>query len=183
RDPEPQLVAESSRARLHEFAHGAEHSAGRENRQPVAAHQAQREECPGPPHRSGEPGMVDDVGKCEEMHEPRESEIGLAAVEYVAHILPQPRRIAEGIGAHYRGDRHDSEASGEEPRVVCDTAALKSPSCENADGEDELPGDGVQPPGSRNGPAWQIERETASCRIDPGPGCDHHPTLSAPQPL
>src|SRR6516165_1117180 len=102
--------------------------------------------------------MIDDVGKREEMHEPRESEIGLAAVE---HVSPQPRPIAEGIGAHYRRDRHDSEASGEEPRVVGDTAALKSPPCENADGEDELPRDGVEPPGSLNGPGWQIERERA----------------------
>ena len=33
--------------------------------------------------------MIDDVGKREDMHEPRESEIGLAAVEHVAHVLPQ----------------------------------------------------------------------------------------------
>src|SRR5262249_44610353 len=124
RDPEPQLVAESFCARLHELAHGAEHSAGRENRQTVAAHQAQWEEGPGPPHRSGEPGMVDDVGKCEEMHEPRESEIALAAVEYVVRVLPEPRCKAEGIGAHGRSDRDDREASSEEPRVVGDTAAL-----------------------------------------------------------
>ena len=87
--------------------------------------------------------MVDDVGKGEEMHEPREPEIGLAAVEHVAHIVPQPRRKAEGIGAHYRGYRDDSEASGEQPRVVGDTAALNSATCANADGEDELPCDGV----------------------------------------
>src|SRR3979490_1102647 len=105
--------------------------------------------------------MIDDVGKREKMHEPRESEIGLAAVEHVAHVLPQPRRIAEGIGAHYRSDRDDSEASGEEPRVVGDTAALKSASCENADGEDGLPPDGgeeevprggFEEPGPLNGP-------------------------------
>src|SRR5258706_4026412 len=105
--------------------------------------------------------MIDDVGKRKKMHEPRQSEIGLAAVEHVPHVLPQPRRIAEGIGAHYRGDRDNSKASGEEPRVVGDTAALKSASCENADGEDELPRDGVEPPGSLNGPRWQIEREGA----------------------
>src|SRR5215831_10649349 len=103
--------------------------------------------------------MIDDVGKREEMHEPRESEIGLVAVEHVAHVLPQPRCVAEGIHAHYRGARHDSEASGEEPRVVADTAALESAACENADGEDELPRDGVEPPGSLNGPGRQIQRE------------------------
>src|SRR5262249_31976060 len=116
--------------------------------------------------------MIDDVGKREEMHEPRESEIGLAAVEHVAHALPQPRPIAAGIGAHSRGYRHDSEASGEEPRVVGDTAALQSASCKNADGEDELPRDRVEEPGSRNGPGWQIERERARCQIDPGRGCE-----------
>src|SRR5215471_6586104 len=77
----------------------------------------------GKPHRSGEPGMVDDVGKREEMHEPRESEIALAAVEHAVRVLPQPRRKAEGVGAHDRRDRDDREASGEEPRVVGDTAA------------------------------------------------------------
>src|SRR5262249_57658454 len=101
---------------------------------------------------AGAGGVIDDEGKGEEMGEPRESEIGLVAVEHVAQVLPQPRRIAEGIGAHDRGDHHDNEANGEEPRVVSDTAALKSASCENADGEDELPRDGVEPPGSLNGP-------------------------------
>src|SRR5215813_9614202 len=96
--------------------------------------------------------MIDDVGKREEMHEPRESEIGLAAVEHVAQVLPQPRRIAEGIGAHCRGDHHDSEANGKKPRVVRDTAALNSARCEYANGEAELPRDGVEPPGSLNGP-------------------------------
>src|ERR1700757_3729735 len=100
---------------------------------------------------------MDDVSKREEMHEPRESEIGLAAVEHVAHPLPQPRRTAERIGAHHRGDRDDSEASCEEPRVVGDTTALKSASCEDADGEDELPPNGVEEPSSLNGPGWQIE--------------------------
>src|SRR2546428_6271139 len=99
--------------------------------------------------------MIDDVGKREKMHEPRESEIGLAAVEHVAHVLPQPRRITEGIGAHYQGDRDDSDASGEEPRVVGDTAALNSATCDNANGEDELPCHGVEEPGSLNGPCRQ----------------------------
>src|SRR5262245_29798322 len=103
--------------------------------------------------------MVDDVTKREEMHEPRDSETGLPAVEHVVHVLPQPRRIAEGLGAQHRGDRDHSEASGEEPRVVGDTAALKPAPRENADGEDELPRDGVEPPGSLNGPGREIERE------------------------
>src|SRR5262249_59104574 len=119
------------------------------------------EEGRAPPNRSGAAGMIEVEGSREKMPKPRESEIGLAAVEHVAHVLPQPRPIAEGIGAHYRGDRHDSEASGEEPRVVGDTAALQSASCKNADGEDKLPRDGVEEPGSRNGPGWQIERERA----------------------
>src|SRR5262249_5523392 len=118
--------------------------------------------------------MIDDVGKREEMHEPRESEIGLK-VERVPHVLPQPRCKAAGIGTDYRGDRDNSEANGEEPRVVGDTAALKSASCENANGEDELPRDGVEPPGSLNGPRWQIEREGARRQIDPGRGCEHQP--------
>jgi hypothetical protein len=43
RGPERDLVAESFRARLHDqVAHGAEDGAGRENRQTVAADQAQR---------------------------------------------------------------------------------------------------------------------------------------------
>src|SRR6476661_4066794 len=120
--------------------------------------------------------MIDDVGKREEMHEPRESEIRLE-VEHV--MLPQPRRIAEGIGTHYRGDRDNSEANGEEPRVVGDTAALKAASCDNADGEDELPRDGVEPPGSLNGPRRQIEREGARRQIDPGRGCEHQPIVAA----
>src|SRR5262249_24253411 len=123
--------------------------------------------------------MIDDVGKREEMHEPRESEISLVAVEHVPHVLPQPRCIAEGIGTHYRGDRDNSEANGEEPRVVGDTAALKAASCDNADGEDELPGNGVEPPGSLNGPRWQIERERARRQIDPGRGCENQPIVAA----
>src|SRR5262249_57082755 len=118
-------------------------------------------DAPGRPNRSSEPEMVADVARREEMKEPRESEIGLAAVEHVVHVLPQPRRIAEGLGAHHRGDHDDSEASSEEPRVVGDTAALKPASRENADGEDELPRDGVEPPGSLNGPGREIERERA----------------------
>ena len=42
RGPERQLVAESFCARLHDLAHGAQDGAGRENRQTVAADQAQR---------------------------------------------------------------------------------------------------------------------------------------------
>jgi hypothetical protein len=42
RGPERHLVAESFRARLYDLAHGAQDGAGRENRQTVAADQAQR---------------------------------------------------------------------------------------------------------------------------------------------
>src|SRR5262249_22880133 len=109
--------------------------------------------------------MIDDVGKREEMHEPRESEIGLE-VEHVPHVLPQPRRIAEGMGPHSGGDRDNGEENCEDPPVVGDTAALKAASCDNADGEDELPCNGVEPPGSLNGPRWQIEREDPCRQID-----------------
>src|SRR2546430_16331530 len=119
--------------------------------------------------------MEADEGNGEKIQEPRKSEIGLAAVEHIAHVLPQPRRIAEGTGTHYRGDRHNSEASGEESRVVGNTAGLKSASCENADGEDQLPRDGVEPPGSLSGPGWQIETEGARRQIDRGRGCEHQP--------
>src|SRR6266436_5563559 len=71
--------------------------------------------------------------------------------------------------------------TGKPPRVVGDTAALKPASCEDADGEDELPRDGVEEPGSLDGPGRQVERERARRQIDPSRGCEHQPIVAPRQ--